>query len=66
MSNKPCTTGASVMLAVCLAALAGTGIAGTPPAADRTIVAQAPIQDPNTPPDCRKYPKDTRCKDQKK
>jgi hypothetical protein len=57
---------ASLVLAACLVSFAGAGFAGTAPATDRMIVAQAPTQDPKTPPDCKKYPKDVRCKDQKK
>lgn len=52
---------ASVLLTACVAAFAGASFAGSLPAADRVIIAQAPTQDPNTPPDCKKYPKDTRC-----
>jgi len=55
----------SLLLAACLATFAGTGFASTTavPATDRMIVAQAsPDQDPKSPPDCKKYPKDTRCK----
>jgi hypothetical protein len=52
---------ASVLLAACLAAFAGATFANSVPATDRMIVAQAPDQDPKTPPDCKKYPKDVRC-----
>ena len=62
----------SMMLAATLAAFSGVTLAGsTGPtsAASGTIVAlgqdeakQASDQDPNTPPDCKKYPKDSRCK----
>lgn len=53
----------SLLLAAGLAAFAGAGFADSAPATDRMIVAQAsPTQDPKTPPDCKKYPKDTRCK----
>ena len=56
---------ASLLLAACLSTFAGAGFAGTSvvPASDRMIVTQAsPDQDPKSPPDCKKYPKDTRCK----
>ncbi len=53
---------APLMLTACLAAFAGVSYAGSLPAGDSVIVAQAPTQDPKTPPDCKKYPKDTRCK----
>jgi hypothetical protein len=52
---------ASILLTACLAAFASVSFAGSLPAADRVIVAQAPTQDPKTPPDCKKYPKDVRC-----
>ena len=63
MSTKQAFT--KLLLAACVAAFAGASFAGTPPSTDRMIVAQAPTQDPSTPPDCKKYPKDTRCKDKK-
>lgn len=52
---------ASLLLTTCLAAFAGASFAGSLPADDRVIIAQAPTQDPKTPPDCKKYPKDVRC-----
>ena len=54
--------GLSLLLAACLAIFAGSAFAGTVPAGDGVIVAQSPTQDPKSPPDCKKYPNDTRCK----
>ncbi|HET9404345.1 MAG TPA: hypothetical protein VFO57_07180 [Burkholderiales bacterium] len=56
------TRGLSLLLAALFALLAGNVLADTRPAADGVIVAQSPTQDPNTPPDCKKYPQDVRCK----
>jgi len=56
----------SLLLAACLAAFAGAGFADAVPANERVIIAQSQDQDPGTPPDCKKYPKDVRCKDPKK
>jgi hypothetical protein len=60
--------GSTVLAALALAfsglALAAP-IAGQAPAkviyAKDAVVQAAGDQDPNTPPDCKKYPKDTRC-----
>ena len=52
---------ASLFLAASLAVFAGVSFAGPVQATDRAIFAQSD-QDPNTPPDCKKYPKDVRCK----
>ena len=61
----------SILLAAMLAAFSGATMAGTSSSSSTgsfTIAAvgqdevqQASDQDPNTPPDCKKYPKDTRC-----
>ena len=63
MRMKTVSAKSSLLLSVCLATFAGAGFAGTVsvPATDRMIVAQVPDQDPKTPPDCKKYPKDVRC-----
>jgi hypothetical protein len=53
----------SLLLGASIALFAGAGFAAPVSAADRvTIVQASPDQDPNTPPDCKKYPKDVRCK----
>jgi hypothetical protein len=52
---------ASLFLAAGLATIAGVSFAGPVQTTDRVIFAQSD-QDPNTPPDCKKYPKDVRCK----
>lgn len=54
--------GLSFLLAASLAVFSGSVLAGTRAATDGVIVAQSPTQDPNTPPDCKKYPQDVRCK----
>ena len=61
----------SVLLAAMLAAFSVATLAGTagPSSAGLITIAavgqdeaqQASDQDPNTPPDCKKYPKDSRC-----
>lgn len=54
--------GTLALMALCLTGVAAGSLAGPAPVNDRLIVAQAQDQDPKTPPDCKKYPKDTRCK----
>jgi hypothetical protein len=56
------TQGLSFLLAALIAVFSGSVLADTRAAADGVIVAQSPTQDPNTPPDCKKYPQDVRCK----
>lgn len=54
-----CTKVSSTLLAACFAIFAGSVFADSLPATDRVI---SQTQDPNTPPDCKKYPQDVRCK----
>ncbi|MNC97738.1 hypothetical protein D3C83_154970 [compost metagenome] len=51
----------AMLLAFSGAALAGTGSAGSVITQGQIAQAQPSDQDPKSPPDCKKYPKDTRC-----
>lgn len=42
-------------------AVGGQGVPVSSSIGATTILAQADDQDPNTPPDCKKFPRDTRC-----
>ena len=63
----------SVMLSLVLGAFSCAALAGNPGAASGSATIVAAVtqdevqqagggQDPNSPPDCKKYPNDTRCK----
>lgn len=52
----------AMLLAFSGATLAGTGSADSVITQGQTVAqAQPSDQDPKSPPDCKKYPKDTRC-----
>lgn len=57
----------SYALSIMLLAFSGATLAGSTGSADSVITqrqiaqAQPSDQDPKSPPDCKKYPKDTRC-----
>jgi hypothetical protein len=52
-----------VLMVALAAGFAGTAFAGT--AAPAQAVVNAPSQSPDTPPDCRNYPDDPRCRDRR-
>lgn len=62
---------ASILMSAVLGAFSGIAVAGqSGPLSTSSYsvialnqeIAQADDQDPNSPPDCKKYPKDRRCK----